>query len=242
MTLHRPLAALLLLSTIPVFAQKPAATPAKAPAPATKPVRVRAKLDGFDLAPTSGKAPNQIGGASRGIGTLALYAPRVGKSYTSTPTIFWSTDDPQAEFIFTLSPSTPGTQWSYKANVTGNHFTYPADAPPLKPGETYTFTVQPAIDMMGGPVTASITILSAPERAAVESALAASTGPNSAQQQAQIYVDHRLWYDALATYNTLIAANPTQTDLYLARATLYDQLPQTQRLADEDVAKSRPQP
>ena len=240
MTLHRPLATLLLLSTLSLAAQKTAPAPAK-PAPA-KPVRVRAKLDGFDLAPTSGKAPNQIGGASRGIGTLALYAPRMGKSYTSTPTFFWSSDDPQAEYIFTLWPSAPGTQWSYKANVTGSHFTYPAEAPPLKPGETYTFTVQPAIDMMGGPVTASITILSAPERAAVESALAATTGPSSAQQQAQVFVDHRLWYDALAAYNSLIAANPAQPDLYLARAALYDQLPQTQRLADEDVAKSRPQP
>ena len=239
MTFRRPLAALLLAASAVTLAAQ-STPPAKTAPP--KPVRVRAKLDGFDLAPTSGKAPNQIGGASRGIGTLALYAPRAGKSYSSTPTFYWSSDDPQAEYTFTLSPAAPGTQWSYKANVTGSHFTYPAEAPPLKPGETYTFTVQPTIDMMGGPVTASITILSAPERAAVESALAATTGPNAPQQQAQIFVDHRLWYDALAAYNSLIAANPTQGDLYLSRADLYDQLPQTHRLADEDVAKSRPHP
>ncbi len=67
-----------------------AAQSQSAPPPPAKSTRVRAKLDGFDIAPTSGKAPNQIGGASRDLGALTLYAPKLAKAYTLTPTFFWS--------------------------------------------------------------------------------------------------------------------------------------------------------
>ena len=37
-----------------------------------RPVRVRAKVEGFDLSSHAGKSSNQIGGASRDLGTPAL--------------------------------------------------------------------------------------------------------------------------------------------------------------------------
>jgi hypothetical protein len=57
--------AMLLMGSMSLAGQS---KPATQTAPA-KPTRVRAKLDGFDLSPQSGKSANQIGGASRDLGS-----------------------------------------------------------------------------------------------------------------------------------------------------------------------------
>jgi hypothetical protein len=203
---------------------------------------VRVALDGFDIAPTSGKSPNQIGGASRDLGQLTLYAPHMGKAYSLTPTFFWSADDETLTYDFTLSQLTSEKSPIYTATVTGGHFTYPADAPPLQPGETYVWSVTPAVDMMGGAATASIMIVGGKERAAIaaqlEKANDAANDPSAAE--AKIMVDARVWFDALAAYTSLIARNPTRAEFYRARAQLYDQLPATAALADADLAKAQP--
>jgi hypothetical protein len=212
---------------------------AQAPAPAQKVVRVRAKLDGFNIAPTSGKAPNQIGGASRDLGGLTLYAPKLGKAYTLTPTFYWSGDD-KSEYTFKLSALSTQESVLYVKKVMGGKFTYPADAPALKPSETYIWSVQPENDLMGGLAQASVLIVGGTNRSAVESALAtakAVPGEPSAAA-AKIYVDNRLWFDAIAEYTALIEKHPEMTQYYKDRAAVYDQLPETQELADEDAAKA----
>ena len=50
-------------------------------------------------------------------------------------------------------------------------------------------------------------------------------------------LDERIWFDALAAYNTLIEHHP-KPEYYKQRALLYDQLPETQTLADADMAKA----
>ena len=206
--------------------------------PPPKVARVRAKLDGFDIAPTSGKAPNQIGGASRDLGVLTLYAPKLGKAYTLTPTFYWSGDD-RSEYTFKLAALSTQESALYVKKVTGGKFTYPADAPALKPSETYIWSVQPENDLMGGLASASLLIVGGANRTAVESSLAtakASTADPSAEA-AKVYVDHRLWFDAIATYSSLIDRHPEMTEYYKARAAVYDQLPETRELADADAAK-----
>jgi len=211
----------------------------QAPAPAQKVVRVRAKLDGFNIAPTSGKAPNQIGGASRDLGGLTLYAPKTGKAYTLTPTFFWSGDD-KSEYTFKLSALSTQESVLYVKKVMGGKFTYPADAPALKPSETYVWSVQPENDLMGGLAQASVLIVGGPNRNAVESALAGAkvTPGEPSAAAAKIYVDNRLWFDAIAEYTALIEKHPEMTQYYKERAMVYDQLPETQELADEDAAKA----
>lgn len=205
-----------------------------------KPARVRAKLDGFDLTPKAGasapRRPNQIGGASRGLGELTLYAPTMGKAYSLTPSFFWRSDDPQAEYTFRVSQPARGPVPLYETKVVGGHFAYPADAPALKPGETYVWTVQPSVDMLGGPVSASFVIVGGPERDAVTAALAkAGTDPAAA---AKVYVDMRLWFDAQAAYSSLIERYPDRGDFRQERADLYDQVTATHPLADIDAAKA----
>ena len=206
-----------------------------------RPVRVRAKLDGFDLTPknaTPPRRPNQIGGVSRGIGSLVLYAPTMGKSYTLTPTFSWRSDDPKGEYTLRLSQPGIGADALYEAKVVGDHFTYPADAPALKPGETYVWTVQPTVDMLGGPASASLVIVGGTEREAVDAALAkAKAESDPAAAAAKVYTDMRLWFDAVSAYSSLIERFPARSEFYQARADLYDQLPATSALADADVAK-----
>jgi hypothetical protein len=204
---------------------------------AQKPVRVRAKLDGFDIEPKSGKAPNQIGGASRGIGGLTLYAPKLGKAYTLTPTFYWSADDATVEYTFRLSVLSAGQGQLFETKVLGGMFAYPADAPALMPGATYVWQVTPTNDMFGGPASANILIVGGPEREAVATALHGKPGMSATD--AKVYVDKRLWYDAVATYSSLISSEPNHPEYYKGRAELYDQFPQTQALADADMTKAQ---
>ena len=211
-----------------------------APPPAQKVVRVRAKLDGFNIAPTSGKAPNQIGGASRDLGALTLYAPQLGKAYTLTPTFNWSAADDKTEYTFKLAALSTQESVLYVKKVLGGKFTYPSDAPALKPSETYVWSVQPENDLMGGLAQASLLIVGGANRSAVESALAsAKVGPGEpSAAAAKIYVDNRLWFDAIAEYSALIEKHPEMTQYYKDRAAIYDQLMETQPLADDDAAKA----
>lgn len=241
--------ALLLLGSF-VFAQaqrsKQATPGTQQPAPAAQknkaPKRVRAKLDGFDLAPrpTSGSG-TQIGGATRGLGTATtLLAPNRGQSYTLHPLFQWSNSNPNIKsYRFQLIDA--DGQAVYEARVTGTNLVYPADAPALKPGTTYSWTVQPLMGLLGGPAEpAQMVILGGPERARIESALAQVSG-NGEQQRlaaAQLFVDRRLWYDAVKIYTDLIAAHPEDAALYEQRAIIYDQLPQTQVAAQEDLSRA----
>jgi hypothetical protein len=213
------------------------ATPSYGQGNPQKPMRVRTKLDGFDIEPKSGKAQNQIGGASRGIGGLTLYAPKMGKAYTLTPTFSWSADDDSTEYTFRLSVISAGQGPIFESKVTGGHFTYPADAPALVPGSTYVWQVTPSNDMLGGTASASILIVDGSERTAIEAALHGKPGMSAAD--AKVYTEKRLWYDALAAYTSLINAEPTKSEYLKARAELYDQLPQTQALADMDMNKAQ---
>lgn len=201
--------------------------------PQQRPARVRAKLDGFDLSSQSGKAPNQIGGASRDLGgSPELYAPRMAKAYSTQPTFYWNAGDDQQKVLFRLMSDKGATV--FESTVTGNHFTYPADAPALAPGNTYRWTVKPENDLMGGTVApADFVIVGGTERAGLESAVAGTSDPAA---KAKVFVDHRIWYDALSTYTNAIVGHPDRKDLIRERAALYDQLPATQPLADRDLA------
>jgi hypothetical protein len=204
---------------------------------------VRAKLDGFDISAKSGKSPNQIGGASRGVcGVITLHAPATGKAYTLTPTFFWAPDDRQSEYVFRLTQVSASQNRLYETKVMGGHYTYPASAPALQPGGTYKWSVKCAIDELMAPASASFLIVGAGDRDDVAAALArAQTSADPAAAQAKVFMDMRVWFDALAAYCSLIDRYPAQAEFYRARADLYDQLPETpetKALADADAAKA----
>ena len=197
------------------------------------PARVRAKMDGFDLSSQSGKAPNQIGGASRDLEpTPSLYAPQAAKAYSTHPTFYWSTADDTQKVLFRLMSDKGVT--IFESTITGSHFTYPSDAPNLSPGNTYRWTIKPENDMLGSsPAPVDVVIVGGNQRATIESALG---NAHDADAMAKVFVDNRVWYDALSTYTEAIKAHPEDKNLLRERAALYDQLPATQSLADRDLA------
>jgi len=201
----------------------PVATAPKAPA------RVRTKMDGFDLSPQSGKSANQVGGASRDLGTPKLFAPNSGKAYSTHPVFYWGTADSAEKVTFRLR-SVNG-QVIYETVTTADHLNYPADAPALTPGATYTWTIVPENDMLGGaPQPVTLSIVGGTERDAIESAL------KSSPDAVSVFVQHRIWYDAVDGYSSALSRTPDDQQARSGRATLYDQLSVTRDLADADWA------
>ena len=184
----------------------------------------------------STRGANQIGGASRGIGAVQLFAPDKGLAYSLHPTFQWSgTPDTK----YKLHMEDLADHASFDVTVEGTSFTYPETASALKPGNTYSWSVQPEIDIMGGTSdSALIVIAGGAERDAIAAALAAitQTGDAGDRARAQVYFDKRVWYDAAQAYSILIAAHPDDAELHRMRGTLYDQVPATQKLADQDFA------
>jgi Domain of Unknown Function (DUF928) len=215
------------------FAQTAAPAPAAAPAAPAKPARVRTQLAGFDITPQTGKSANQIGGASRDLGSPRLYAPHAGKAFSRHPVFSWETAEPNQTVTFRLSSM--NGQVIYEATLTDNQLTYPDDGVPLLPGSTYHWTIVPQIDIMGAvPAPVSILIVGGAERDSIAAELKAATGDDGA---AKVYIAHRLWYDSVAEYTHLIATNPSVVDYYAARGTIYDQIPATNDLATQDWAQ-----
>src|SRR5277367_1576573 len=112
--------------------------------PAPRPARV--KLDGFDLSQgaQAKHSANQIGGASRGIGAVKLFAPEKGLAYSLHPTFQWS-GSPDTKYKLEIEDLAAHT--TFDTTVDGTTFTYPETAAPLKPGSTYSWKVQPEVEM-----------------------------------------------------------------------------------------------
>jgi len=232
-----------------VLAQQPAGSapgnqssnPAGKAAPdKARPQRVVADLSGFELDPKKSKAKNglQLGAGSRGAAVPpALYAPSLGKAYGPRPTFSWGNSPGAQKFTFRLYDSNDDEV--YEQEVAGDirTFAYPQDAPPLQAGGTYAWTVQAmAAQLIEPPEPVRIVLVSGSERKSIEQALESAKGnalPDRLKR-AQVFVEHRLWYDTIAEYSQLISNNRNSPELYEQRAQIYDQLPETAALADQD--------
>lgn len=224
-------------------AQQAPSTPRKTEKPKKKPPRQRVvtNLRGFDLLePAELKKQTLVVGGTRSIPRPIALAPRLGKGYSTNPVFFWSFDAKTDAFVFVL--------WSdaqkelLQAEVLGNRFTYPNDAPPLEPGKTYLWTVEPSSLMFrvrSDPV--GFVVLSSNQREEIERRLAPLPLDDSYQSRltrAQLFTDYRLWYDALAAYSDLIARFPDRAELYELRGTIYAQLESTRFLAERDFERA----
>jgi len=197
-------------------------------------------VSGFDLAPDAASA-NQIGGASRGVGNsghIVLYAPRKGQAYTLRPSFWWG-GDPHATYKFHLQALQGTLSWDRQ--VTGTSMTYPADAPPLKPGKTYLWRIESQSSLFGPPApSAMIVVLPKAERAQIKTAESKIQGSDEQAgiARAQVLYNHKLWYDTLMAYNSLLAKHPNDAALLKMRDNLYEQLPVTRKLATAPAAAS----
>jgi hypothetical protein len=193
-----------------------------------------AQVSGFELAPRSGGG-TQTGGATRGIGTpTTLLAPYKGKAFTLTPLFQWSNaNETISEYTFRLLDSSGGNVL-FEAQVNGTSYKYPDDALALAPGGDYFWTAQPSSGLLGEPAEpAEILIIADPERSDVSTKLGSAKNP---EVRARIFSESLLWYDAIEAYSEIIAASPNDSTTRHKRAALYQQLPQTQVAARNDLA------
>jgi hypothetical protein len=226
------------------LAQQPAQTsgqsspPPSAAPQETRPKRVHADLSGFELPPkpAAGNSSVQVGGGSRGESHGPfLYAPRRGKSYITTPTFYWGPNDAPNDFKLTVFDS--DRRVVYETTVHGTSFTYPASASALKPGGTYSWTVQLGGTIHAEPVKpVEFVLLSSEERNAMDQTLKGIVGDSLDEQlkRAEVFVNARLWYDSVAAYSALIDKYPGHAELYNRRGEIYDQIRATRGLADSD--------
>jgi uncharacterized protein DUF928 len=214
--------------------------PANATPTASHPKRVRANLSGFELAPQQPATDSsvQIGGGTRGgVPGPFLYAPHRAKTYSANPTFCWGQPGAMNEFTFRVYDSSENIV--FEETVHGKSYTYPASAPALPPGKTYSWTVQLSGGLMAEPSEpVEFVVQSVEERKALQSAFAEISGHGLQDQlrRAKIFEDARLWYDAVAAYSDVIAKFPRQPEAYNRRGEIYDQIPETRDLAEADFA------
>jgi Domain of Unknown Function (DUF928) len=216
-----------------------------------RPKRVHTDLSGFELSPKPATQSSSVqtgGGTRGGLPSSRLYAPLRGKSYTATPTFYWSTSKASSDFKLTVYDS--DYKVTYETTIHGNSFAYPSSAPTLEPGRTYSWTVQPEGTVMAEPAQeVEILLLSAEERNTIDHAQKEIAG-NSLREQmkrAEVLVKARLWYDSIAIYSELVDKYPDRSELYNRRGEIYDQIPATRDLADKDFRRAeemhrQPQP
>lgn len=242
------LIALVTIAERSASAQQPPQTGGQSNPPAatapqkSRPKRVHADLSGFELSPkpTTANSSVQVGGGTRGgLPKPVLYAPHSGKSYITMPTFYWDTSNAGKTFKLTVYDS--GGNVVYDTTVQGDRFTYPASAPALKPGGTYTWTVQADGTIMAEPAEpVEFVLVSSEERSAIDYELKRIVGDSLDEQikRAEIFVKARLWYDSIALYSALIDKYPDHSELYNRRGEIYNQIPTTQDLADKDFRRA----
>jgi hypothetical protein len=229
----------MLLAVAAPFAHNPPQTGQDKPIEQKLPVkRVRVDLSGFELGKTPPPKPStQIGGGTRTMGgETTLLGPAIGRCYSATPVLAW-THTAQVQ-TFELRLFDQAGTLVHRMTVVGRQVILPPDHQ-LEPGGTLQWSVQPGSAVLGGASARStIKRLSAAELAEVSQQLTVAS-PGAADPQewsAQVFTDHRLWYDAIAAWSDLIQRFPNRADLREKRGQVYDQLPPTQPLADEDFA------
>jgi hypothetical protein len=220
---------------------KPAASGDSAAAAKTNRTRVVTNLTGFDLTDTKKLAGQpMVVGATRGEHPLVALAPHLGKLYGAHPTFAWSYDDKEAKFTFVIADESNTD--IFRSEVNGAQFRYPANAPALRDGKIYFWSVSTATSLVSSAASypAGFLVVTAEERREIDKKLGNISGDSyeAGVGRAQVFTDARLWYDAIDAYNALIERFPDRAELYEKRGTIYAQLKSTQSLAEEDLARA----
>ncbi len=219
--------------TIP---SEPSNTPPENKSKNEQPQKIKLKreytdLTGFDLAPKNDTHTNQIGGGTRSFGgETTLNAPNKARLFDTHPTVSWTNTAKVPRFIVTFMDSSGAT--IYQKEVSSKTFRYPDDGPALQPDNTYLWTVRPSSSLMGPrSEPAEIVVVGEPERSEIRDQLI-KCGQDELSQ-ADVFVKHRIWYDAVEKLSHLIEQSPNR-DLYERRAEIYEQVSNTIALAADD--------
>jgi hypothetical protein len=170
-------------------------------------------------------------------GGTTLLAPHSARLYSAHPVFEWNRAGQAGNFIFELFDDKDALV--YKTRVNAATFRYPEDAVPLQPGAVYLWSVRPEGGLLGGASeTLKFTRLNQSELAVISRELEKSSAKEKGDllRAAQIFMDHRLWFDAVQAYTELIKSYPDDPEPYEKRGMIYDQIPVTEDLAEQDFA------
>jgi hypothetical protein len=227
-------------ATPPAQGSKPAANASNDSTAKPAKKHADADLSGFDLSDEKAKKMSTMFGGSRGASfpSATLYAPKLAKFYGGAALFQWDSEGKNDGYVLLITDEDE-TQ-IVKQPVKDTHYELPAGQSKLRAGEIYYWRVQvlPATTA-GDPL--GIKVVSAAERQAIDKALAAAHGADAYQTglaRANVFTDHRVWFDAIGAYTELIAKYPDRAELYEQRGRIYAQVDATTKLADADVARA----
>jgi hypothetical protein len=165
---------------------------------------------------------------------LVPVSPVQSKVRDTHPTFTWTANDPSVELRIAVYDNS-GVQW--QSDVSGaTAFAYPTDAPTLKPGVSYSWTLESTDPLVSPPLrtTAAFFEILAPEDAtALDTELAAidQKKPGATTYhvlRASVFFDRGLVADAIGETEKAVAADPDNNSLHAILGRLYAESGRTQ--------------
>ena len=175
---------------------------------------------------------------------LSAVSPCQTKVRDARPTFAWTAEDPSLELNVVVYNES-GVQWqTTSAGVTS--VAYPADAPALVPGVSYSWTLETSDPMVSPPLrtTASFFEIIAPaDVASLDKDLASidAKKPSATSyhlMRASLFFDRGLVSDAITETQAAVAADPDNASLHAILGRLYAETGQTGE-AMQEMEKSR---
>ncbi len=194
---------------------------------------------GFEKYKGSDTSARQIaGGATREtVNPRRPVAPLEGRGYEARPFLAWEIAPGSKSYHFVLYDGDvdkdKAAKIVYETNVTMTELLYPKDAPSLIPGKLYSWRVStPTATGKEDGVVARFVILSGPEAAEVKQALATAglsmaKTPSDRLDQARVFENYGVWYDALRIASEL-AENPNDKEALAYYEALLEKLEKQQ--------------
>lgn len=198
-------------------------------------------LSGFDTSSKSDKKVSTTLGGTRAtaVPSATLLAPKHAKFYGANALFSWTYSGHNEGYVFLLTDEDE-TQ-ILKAPTKDPQYLFDPAKAKLNPGDTYYWRVQVLPNTLASDPL-EFTVITAEERSAIDKEIAVtSTGDayDAALSRARIFVDHRLWFDALGAYDALIAKYPSRAELYEDRSTVYAQIPVTKPQSEADATRAK---
>jgi hypothetical protein len=216
---------------------------AKSNSSASKPKRkLDADLSGFDVSDSKSdkKVATMLGGSrATAVPSATLLAPHRAKFYGANAVFSWTFAGHNEGYILSITDEDE-TQL-LRQQIKDTRFVFDPAKTKLQPGETYYWRIQVLPNTLASDPL-ELVVVSAEERKAIDAAIAAipaGDAYDSGVARARVFVEHRLWFDALGAYDELIAKYPNRAEAYEDRGTVYAQLAVTKPQSDADVARAR---
>ena len=158
---------------------------------------------------------------------LVAVSPCQTKVQNASPTFAWNAEDPTLELNVVVYNET-GVQW--QSEVSGvTSVAYPADAPTLVPGVSYSWTLETADPMVSPPLRTSASffeIIAKDDEASLQKELAAidAKKPSATSyhlMRASLFFDRGLIADAITETQAAVATDPTNASLHAILGKLY---------------------